>query len=52
MGLYEHTFLARQDLSTAQVDALSDEFTKIIESNDGKVAKTEYWGLKTLAYKI
>ncbi|MGB3724122.1 MAG: 30S ribosomal protein S6 [Pacificimonas sp.] len=52
MGLYEHTFLARQDLSTAQVDALSDEFTKILEKGDGKVKKTEYWGLKTLAYKI
>lgn len=52
MPFYEHTFLARQDLSTAQVDALSDEFTKIIESNEGKVEKTEYWGLKSLAYKI
>ena len=52
MPFYEHTFLARQDLSTAQVDALSQQFTEIIESNDGKVAKTEYWGLKSLAYKI
>ena len=52
MGLYEHTFLARQDLSTAQVDALSDEFTKILEKGEGSVKKTEHWGLKTLAYKI
>ncbi|MBV7256428.1 30S ribosomal protein S6 [Pacificimonas sp. WHA3] len=52
MGLYEHTFLARQDLSTAQVDALSAEFTKIIEAGEGSVKKTEYWGLKSLAYKI
>ena len=52
MPLYEHTFLARQDLSTAQVDSLSEEFTKVVESLEGKVEKTEYWGLKNLAYKI
>ncbi|EMD81598.1 30S ribosomal protein S6 [Pacificimonas flava] len=52
MPLYEHTFLARQDLSTAQVDALAEQFTKILEDNEGKVEKTEYWGLKGLAYKI
>ena len=52
MPFYEHTFLARQDLSTAQVDALSEEFTKIVEGLDGSVKKTEYWGLKSLAYKI
>ena len=52
MPCYEHVFLARQDLSTAQVDALSEAFTKVIEEGKGKVAKTEYWGLKSLAYRI
>jgi small subunit ribosomal protein S6 len=50
--LYEHVFLARQDLSQAQVDALAAQATEIVESNQGKVAKTETWGLKNLAYKI
>ena len=52
MPFYEHVFLARQDLSTAQVDGLAETFTKIIEDGEGKVAKTEYWGLKSLAYRI
>ena len=52
MALYEHVFLARQDISTAQVNALTKEFTGIITENGGKIAKTEYWGLKGLAYKI
>ncbi len=52
MALYEHVFLARQDLSQAQVDALAAAATEIIEKNDGKVTKTETWGLKNLAYKI
>ena len=52
MPLYEHVFLARQDLSQAQVDALAQNATQIIEDNEGKVTKTETWGLKTLAYKI
>jgi small subunit ribosomal protein S6 len=50
--LYEHVFLARQDLSQAQVDALAATATEIVEANKGKVAKTETWGLKNLAYKI
>ena len=50
--LYEHIFLARQDLSQAQVDALAATATGIIEENAGKVMKTETWGLKNLAYKI
>jgi small subunit ribosomal protein S6 len=50
--LYEHVFLARQDLSQAQVDALAATATEIVESNQGKVTKTETWGLKGLAYKI
>jgi small subunit ribosomal protein S6 len=50
--LYEHVFLARQDLSQAQIDALAENATKIIEENQGKVVKTETWGLRSLAYKI
>jgi small subunit ribosomal protein S6 len=52
MALYEHVFLARQDLSQAQVDALAAKATEIIEANHGKVTKVETWGLKPLAYKI
>ena len=52
MPLYEHVYLARQDISSQQVEALSKEFTSAIEEGGGKVAKTEYWGLKGLAFKI
>jgi len=52
VALYEHVFLARQDLSQSQVDALAATATEIVESNAGKVTKTETWGLKNLAYKI
>ena len=52
MALYEHVFLARQDLAQAQVDALAETATKIIEDNGGKVVKTETWGLRNLAYRI
>ena len=52
MPLYEHVFLARQDLAQAQVDALAENATKIIEDNGGKIAKTENWGLRSLAYRI
>jgi len=52
MAQYEHIFLARQDLSQTQVDALAQAATKIVEDNKGKVSKTETWGLRTLAYKI
>ncbi len=52
MPLYEHVFLARQDLAQAQVDALAENATKIIEDNGGKVVKTETWGLRNLAYRI
>jgi small subunit ribosomal protein S6 len=52
MALYEHIFLARQDLAQAQVDVLAATATDIVESNGGKVVKTESWGLRTLAYKI
>ncbi len=52
MALYEHVFLARQDLAQAQVDALAENATKIIQDNGGTVAKTETWGLRSLAYRI
>jgi small subunit ribosomal protein S6 len=52
MAHYEHVFLARQDLSQSQVDALATTATEIVEANEGKVARTETWGLKNLAYKI
>jgi small subunit ribosomal protein S6 len=52
MPLYEHVFLCRQDLAQAQVDALSENATKIIADNGGSVVKTENWGLRSLAYRI
>ena len=52
MPLYEHVFLARQDLAQAQVDALAENATKIVADNGGKVVKTETWGLRGLAYRI
>src|ERR1700741_45931 len=52
MPLYEHVFLARQDVSQAQVDALTKEYTDVITEGGGKIAKSEYWGVKPLAFKI
>ncbi|RTL71853.1 MAG: 30S ribosomal protein S6 [Hyphomicrobiales bacterium] len=52
MPLYEHVFLARQDISQAQVEALTKEFSQVIEEGGGKIAKSEYWGVKTIAFKI
>lgn len=52
MPLYEHVFLARQDVSQQQVETLTKEFTDVITEGGGKVTKTEYWGLKGLAFKI
>jgi small subunit ribosomal protein S6 len=52
MPLYEHVFLARQDVSNAQVEALVKEYTDVIEQGGGKITKNEYWGVKSLAYKI
>lgn len=52
MPLYEHVFLARQDASSAQVEQLTKEFSDILEEAGGKVVRSEYWGLKSLAYKI
>jgi small subunit ribosomal protein S6 len=52
MPLYEHVFLARQDISQTQVDALTKEYSEVIAEGGGKIGKTEYWGVKPLAYKI
>ena len=52
MALYEHVFLARQDLAQAQVDAMAEAATKIVEAHNGKIIKTETWGLRSLAYRI
>jgi small subunit ribosomal protein S6 len=52
MPLYEHVFLVRQDASVQQVEALSTQFKSVIESNGGKVSKTEHWGLRSIAFRI
>jgi small subunit ribosomal protein S6 len=52
MPLYEHVFLARQDLGTQQVDELTAQFKGIIEQMGGSVAKAEYWGVKSLSYRL
>lgn len=52
MALYEHVFLARQDVSSQQVDALVDQYKAVIEGLGGQVKKVENWGLKALAYRI
>lgn len=52
MPLYESTFIARQDLSKQDVTRLTDTFTAIVEKSGGKVVKSEYWGLRNLAYRI
>ncbi len=52
MPFYESVFIARQDISASQADALADDFSKSIEENGGKVVSRENWGLRTLAYRI
>ena len=52
MPLYENIFIARQDISTAQVDALAETFTNLVTENGGKVEKREYWGLRNLSYRM
>ena len=52
MAFYEHVFVARPDISPQQVEALVEDITKIIETENGKVGKSEYWGLRNLAYPI
>jgi small subunit ribosomal protein S6 len=52
MPLYEHVYLARQDVSAQQVETLTAQYKGVIEQLGGKVAKTEYWGVKSLSYRI
>ncbi|MBV9863295.1 MAG: 30S ribosomal protein S6 [Alphaproteobacteria bacterium] len=52
MSLYETVFIARQDISGAQVDALADGFTQLLTEQGGEVKKREYWGLRNLAYRM
>lgn len=52
MAFYENVFIVRQDVSNQQVEELTTRFTEILESGGGKVEKTEFWGLRTMAYKI
>ena len=52
MPLYEHVFLARQDISGQQVETLTEQFKTVLEENGGSVGKVEYWGVRPLAYRI
>ena len=52
MPLYEHIFMARQDVTPQQVEAMVDQYKGVIEQNGGSIDKTEMWGLKSLAYRI
>ena len=52
MPLYEHVMIARQDLSNAQAEGLIEHFGAILSDNGGKVVESEYWGVKTMAYKM
>ena len=52
MPLYENVFIARQDISGAQVEQLADSFTQLISEQGGEVKKREYWGLRNLTYRM
>jgi len=52
MPLYEHVMIARQDLSNTQAEALIEHFGTVLSDNEGKLVDSEYWGVKTMAYKI
>ncbi len=52
MAFYESIIIIRQDISSADVDKIADDFVKIIKDHKGNVLKTEYWGLRMLAYEI
>ena len=52
MSLYEHVFISRQDLYNTQAESLVEHFSAVLADNGGKIVDSEYWGLKTMAYKI
>ena len=52
MNLYEHTIIAKQDISPSEIKQLTEKYSKIVEKNDGEIVKTENWGLINLSYLI
>jgi small subunit ribosomal protein S6 len=52
MALYETVLIARPDISSQQVDQINEQFGELLKENGGEINKTEYWGLRNLAYKI
>jgi len=52
MPFYENVFIARQDISAAQVESLADTFAALVSEQGGEVKKREYWGLRNIAYRI
>jgi len=52
MPLYEHVYLARQDITTQQVEAINNTIEELVKKDGGIINKIEYWGLRQLAYKI
>src|SRR5512146_2703121 len=52
MPFYENVFIARQDISAAQVEALADRFANLVAEQGGKIEKREYWGLRNRAYRV
>ena len=52
MPLYEHVFISRQDLSNTQAESLVEHFGTVLSDNGGQIVESEYWGIKTMAYKI
>ena len=52
MALYEHIIIVRQDVSSAQVESLTEELSALVSENGGSVEKVEQWGLRNLAYRI
>ena len=52
MNFYEHTIIARQDVGASQLKQILEKYTNLVTKNDGKVLKTENWGLLNLSYLI
>ena len=52
MNLYEHTIIAKQDISPSEIKQLTEKYSKIVEKNEGQIVKTENWGLLNLSYLI
>ena len=52
MSLYEHVFICRQDLTSVQAETLAEEFKGTLTENGGKVIESEYWGLRSIAYRM